>query len=75
MKLVLLLAVLFLYTALLQVLGFILGTFMLLLFLFRVVEPVGWKTVFIVTVLTMGGTYLLFGVLIESTLPKGFLGF
>jgi putative tricarboxylic transport membrane protein len=74
-KLVLLLAVLFLYTALLQVLGFILGTFMLLLFLFRVVEPVGWKTVFIVTVLTMGGTYLLFGVLIESTLPKGFLGF
>ena len=65
----------FLYTALLQVLGFILGTFMLLLFLFRVVEPVGWKTVFIVTVLTMGGTYLLFGVLIESTLPKGFLGF
>lgn len=74
-KLVLLLAVLFLYTALLQVLGFILGTFMLLLFLFRVVEPVGWKTVFIVTVLTMGGTYLLFGVLIESTLPKGLLGF
>jgi putative tricarboxylic transport membrane protein len=74
-KLVLLLAVLFLYTALLQVLGFILGTFLLLLFLFRVVEPVGWKTVFIVTVLTMGGTYLLFGVLIESTLPKGFLGF
>jgi len=74
-KLALLLAVLFLYTALLQVLGFILGTFMLLLFLFRVVEPVGWKTVFIVTVLTMGGTYLLFGVLIESTFPKGFLGF
>ena len=74
-KLVLLLAVLFLYTALLRVLGFVLGTFLLLLFLFRVVEPLGWKTVFIVTVLTMGGTYLLFGVLIESTLPRGFLGF
>jgi putative tricarboxylic transport membrane protein len=74
-KLGLLLGVLFLYTALLEVLGFILGTFLLLLFLFRVVEPVGWKTVFMVTVLTMGGTYLLFGILIESTLPKGFLGF
>jgi hypothetical protein len=56
-------------------LGFVLGTFLLLLFLFRVVEPLGWKRVLIVTVLTMGGTYLLFGVLIESTLPKGFLGF
>ncbi len=74
-KLGLLLGVLFLYTVLLNVLGFILGTFLLLLFLFRVVEPVGWKTVIIVTVLTMGGTYLLFGILIESTLPKGFLGF
>jgi hypothetical protein len=70
-----LLGVLFLYTVLLEVLGFILGTFLLLLFLFRVVEPVGWKTVILVTALTMGGTYLLFGVLIESTLPKGFLGF
>jgi len=74
-KLGLLLGVLFVYTALLEVLGFILGTFLLLLFLFRVVEPVGWKTVFLVTVLTMGGTYLLFGILIESSLPKGFLGF
>ncbi len=74
-KLGLLLGILFLYTALLNVLGFILGTFLLLLFLFRVVEPVGWKTVIMVTVLTMGGTYLLFVILIESTLPKGFLGF
>ena len=74
-KLGLLLGVLFVYTALLDVLGFILGTFLLLLFLFRVVEPVGWKTVVLVTLLTMGGTYLLFGILIESSLPKGFLGF
>ena len=74
-KIALLSGVLFCYTALLNVLGFLLGTFLLLLFLFRVVEPMGWKTVLIVTVLTMGGTYLLFGVLIESTLPKGFLGF
>jgi len=75
LKLALLLGVLFIYTALLEVLGFVLGTFLLLLFLFRVVEPVGWKTVILVTVLTMGGTYLLFGILIESSLPKGFLGF
>lgn len=75
LKLALLLGVLFIYTALLEFLGFVLGTFLLLLFLFRVVEPVGWKTVILVTVLTMGGTYLLFGILIESSLPKGFLGF
>jgi putative tricarboxylic transport membrane protein len=74
-KIGLLLGVLFLYAAFLNVLGFLLGTFLLLLFLFRVVEPLGWKTVILVTVLTMGGTYLLFGVLIESSLPKGFLGF
>jgi hypothetical protein len=71
----LLVGVLFLYTAVLKVLGFLLATFLLLLFLFRVVEPLRWKTILLVTAVTMGGIYLLFGVLIESSLPKGFLGF
>ena len=75
LKIGLLVGVLFLYTAFLKDLGFLLATFLLLLFLFRVVEPLGWKTIFLVTAVTMGGTYLLFGVLIESSLPKGFLGF
>jgi putative tricarboxylic transport membrane protein len=74
-KIGLLVGVLFLYTAVLKVLGFLLATFLLLLFLFRVVEPLRWKTILLVTAVTMGGIYLLFGVLIESSLPKGFLGF
>jgi putative tricarboxylic transport membrane protein len=75
LKLGLLLAALFVYVALLQVLGFLLGTFLLLFFLYRIVEPMRWRTVFFASALTIGATYFLFGVLIESQLPKGVFGF
>jgi hypothetical protein len=56
-------------------LGFVLATFLLLLVLFRVIEPYGWKMVLISSVLTIGGTYFFFVILLESRLPRGFLGF
>jgi putative tricarboxylic transport membrane protein len=75
LKLGLMLASLFLYTILFSLLGFVLATFLLLLVLFRVIEPYGWKMVLISSVLTIAGTYFFFVVLLESRLPRGFLGF
>jgi len=75
LKLGLMLASLFLYTLLFSILGFVLATFLLLLVLFRVIEPYGWKMVLISSVLTIAGTYFFFVVLLESRLPRGFLGF
>jgi putative tricarboxylic transport membrane protein len=74
-KLGLMLASLFLYTLLFSLLGFVLATFLLLLVLFRVIEPYGWKMVLISSVLTIAGTYFFFVILLESRLPRGFLGF
>lgn len=74
-KLGLMLASLFVYILLFSYLGFILATFLLLLVLFRVIEPYGWKMVLISSVLTIAGTYFFFVVLLESRLPRGFLGF
>jgi putative tricarboxylic transport membrane protein len=74
-KLAILLGALFLYVFLLDWLGFLLGTFLLLLVLFRIVEPYGWKTILLSSLLTVAGTYLFFVILLESRLPRGFLGF
>jgi len=75
LKLGLLVGVLFLYTILLPKLGFLLGTFLLLLFLFRVVEPYRWRKIFFASLLTMGVIYGFFVIILESRLPKGLLGF
>jgi len=74
-KLGLMLASLFLYILLFNFLGFVLATFLLLLVLFRVIEPYSWRMVLISSLLTISGTYLFFVVLLESRLPRGFLGF
>jgi putative tricarboxylic transport membrane protein len=74
-KLAILLGTLFLYVFLLDRLGFLLGTFLLLLVLFRIIEPYGWKTVLVSSLLTIAGTYFFFVILLESRLPRGFFGF
>ncbi len=75
LKLGLLVGILFLYTILLPKLGFLLGTFLLLLFLYRVVEPYRWKKVFFASLLTIGIVYGFFVIILESRLPKGLFGF
>ncbi len=74
-KLALMIGALFVYVLLFDRLGFILATFLLLLILFRVIEPYSWRFVLLSSVITISGTYLFFVVLLESRLPKGFLGF
>ena len=74
-KLAILLGTLFLYVFLLDRLGFLLGTFLLLLVLFRIVEPYRWKIVLFSSLLTTAATYFFFVILLESRLPRGLWGF
>ncbi|MGA3174924.1 MAG: tripartite tricarboxylate transporter TctB family protein [Syntrophorhabdales bacterium] len=74
-KLGILLGTLFIYVALFDFLGFLLATFLLLLVLFRIVEPYRWKTVLASASLTTAAVYLVFVVFLESRLPRGYFGF
>jgi hypothetical protein len=64
-------AVLFVYVFFWDVIGFPASTFLLLLFLFRCVEPLRWRTVFVASGLTLAFTYILFSVLLGARLPAG----
>lgn len=75
LKLGLLLVVLFLYAILLNTIGFLPGTLFLLFFLFRATEPYNWKKVLFASLLTVAATYVVFVVLLECQLPRGFLEF
>ncbi len=59
----------------LEKLGFILSSFLLLFILFKWVENFSWAKAILIPVLTLGCTYLLFDFFLKATLPKGFLGF
>ncbi len=74
-KITITLAVLFIYTALFSVLGFIIGTILLLLFLFRLMEPRRWWIVLIASLVTTGLFYIGFKIGLDSQLPRGLLGF
>ena len=63
--------ILFLYFLLWEVIGFLTATFLLLLFLFRCIEPLRWRTVFTGAGLTLAFTYILFSVLLGARLPIG----
>ncbi len=66
-------AMLFLFVGVLlwNVIGFIPATFLLLLFLFRCVEPLGWRRVVVASALTLAFTHILFVVLLGVRLPQG----
>jgi len=74
-KILLTLAVLSVYTALFTTVGFTLSTILLLLFLFRVMEPKPWWVVLISSVVCTVLFYIGFKIGLESQLPRGFLGF
>lgn len=74
-KVILTLTVLFAYTVFFTTLGFFIGTFLLLFFLFQVMERKRWWRVSIASAATTILFYLVFKVGLESQLPRGFLGF
>ncbi len=65
---------LLLYALFLETLGYILATFLLLFFFFRVVEPQKWVVVFLGSVITSFITYFLFKVWLQGQLPTGLWG-
>jgi putative tricarboxylic transport membrane protein len=58
----------------LEGLGFFITSFLLLFLMFRYVENLAWGKAIIIPALTLSLTYLLFNVLLKSTLPKGIFG-
>lgn len=74
-RILIMLASLFLYVALLERLGFLAATFLLLLVLFRLVEPYPWPRVLALSLVTMAAAYGFFVLLLDSRLPLGSWGF
>ena len=75
MVLILVLIALFSYAILLEILGFLMSTFLLLFFLFRVVEPQRWVVAAGGSLLASFSSYVLFEFLLHIRLPRGFWGF
>jgi putative tricarboxylic transport membrane protein len=74
LKISLTLASIFFYGFLLEPLGFLLMTFLIMGFLFRVIEPQRWRIVMAGAFFSAVGAYLIFEVWLKVELPKGFLG-
>jgi putative tricarboxylic transport membrane protein len=73
-KLLFVLVVLFAYALFLDVLGFLLDTFLLLLILFRSIEPQRWVVSIGGSVIASILSYLVFDVWLSCQLPRGILG-
>ena len=71
----LVLIALVLYGAALDYIGFVIGTFVLMVLLLRYVEPQPWKTVIVWALGGTLGAYAIFELWMKLRLPKGFLGF
>jgi putative tricarboxylic transport membrane protein len=68
-------AILLIYTLLLEKVGFLLMTLLLFIFLFRKIEPQKWRLVIGLSVLASVGAYLIFDRILQVQLPRGLLGF
>jgi putative tricarboxylic transport membrane protein len=62
------------YISLMEVLGFVLNTFLFVSYLMLAVEREKWKLAGMVAVLTTAGLYIIFQVLLGITLPKNMFG-
>jgi putative tricarboxylic transport membrane protein len=73
-KVLLVLAALVLYAFLMDYIGFLIVTFLLMILLLRFIEPQPWKIVIGWALAGSVGSYLIFEVWMKLRLPKGFLG-
>jgi putative tricarboxylic transport membrane protein len=63
------------FALVLEYLGYIISTFVLIAFLLRVIEPQKWWVVIGFSSLISLATYILFSLFLSSPLPKGIMGF
>jgi len=66
-------ASLFFYAIVLRWLGFLLSTFLLLLYLLKGLEPQRWRVALILSIVATVLCYLVFGVFLELRFPEGIL--
>jgi putative tricarboxylic transport membrane protein len=66
---------LFFYTFSLNRLGFVIGTFLLLVFLFQLIERKSWLWATFTAGATIFAVYMVFYVWLQIQLPRGFWGF
>jgi putative tricarboxylic transport membrane protein len=67
-------AILVSYALVVDVIGFILTTFLFLIIWMRVIERLRWRTILSISVGTTVALYLIFNLFLEVPLPSGFLG-
>jgi len=67
--------ILIVYSAFLRDLGFLVATALLMLYLFRVLQPSSWKETVVAAIATTLGFYLVFQIWLEAQLPRGWIGF
>lgn len=63
------------FAFLFELLGYLIAVFLLIGFLLRIVKPSKWWLVFVVASLSSVLSYLIFGSLLSTPLPKGIFGF
>lgn len=73
-KVLLVLVALILYAFLMDTIGFLIVTFLLMVVLLRFIEPQSWKVVIGWALAGSVGSYLIFEVWMKLRLPKGFWG-
>jgi putative tricarboxylic transport membrane protein len=59
------------YTFLLDPLGYPICTFLLVLFMLRVLDPQRWRVALSIAVLAAAGSYVVFAVWLSVPLPRG----
>jgi len=72
-KILLVLGGVSIYTYFLNLTGFWISTFLLMLFLYKVVEPTKWRTAFVSSLVTIILSYVIFKVWLDVQLPTGIL--
>ena len=63
------------YILALERIGFLLTSLMVLLIMLRAVEKFPWWKAILISIISSGCTFLLFNVLLKTTLPTGIFGF
>jgi putative tricarboxylic transport membrane protein len=74
-RLFLIIITLFAFTLLLPILGYLITTFLVMLFLYKCIEPQKWWVALSGAFLSTIFTYLLFAVALKSFFPEGILSF
>jgi hypothetical protein len=73
-KVLIVLGGLSLYIYFFNVLGFIVSTFLLMMFLFKAVEPTKWWVAIASSIITIIFSYLVFEIWLQVPFPRGVLG-